>query len=125
MKDGGGTTNCAAKRMSASGNRQSERKRQRTEERARQKAATGRQSPAEPNGAVTEAEACKLLGVSQGCTPDELTRAYHRKVSEWHPDKLESMAQELRDYATRHTSRINEAHQLLRSARVQRRVPSQ
>jgi len=59
-----------------------------------------------------------LLGVSQGCTPEELTRAYHRKVSEWHPDKLGTMAQELRDYATRRTARINEAYERLRSARV-------
>ena len=44
---------------------------------------------------------------------------YHRKVSEWHPDKLnETMAQELRDYATRHTARINEAYERLRSARA-------
>jgi len=39
-------------------------------------------------------------------------------VSEWHPDKLDTMAQELRDYATRRTARINEAYERLRSARV-------
>lgn len=102
-----------------------ERKRQRTEERARQKAATGRQSPAESNGAVTQADAYELLGVSQGCTPEELARAYHRKVSEWHPDKLDTMAHELRDYATRRTARINEAYDRLRSGLVQRRVPGE
>ena len=47
--------------------------------------------------------------------------AYHRKVSQWHPDKLEPMAQELRDYATRHTARINEAFQMLKSTTVQNR----
>jgi curved DNA-binding protein CbpA len=49
--------------------------------------------------------------------PEELARAYHRKVSQWHPDKLnETMAQELRDYATRRTARINEAYHMLRRA---------
>jgi len=33
-------------------------------------------------------------------------------------DKLDTMAQELRDYATRRTARINEAYERLRSARV-------
>jgi hypothetical protein len=30
------------------------------------------------------------------CTPEELASAYHRKVLEWHPDKLDTMAQELK-----------------------------
>ncbi len=49
-----------------------------------------------------------------GCTLEELTRAYHRKVPEWHPDKLDTMAQELMDYATRRMARVNEAYQRLR-----------
>jgi len=55
-----------------------------------------------------------LLGVSQGCSPEEVASAYRRKVSEWHPDKLDTMAQELREYATRRTARLNEAFQKLR-----------
>ena len=92
--------------------------RQRVEERAKKRAARGDGRRPEPTGPVTQAEACELLGVSQGCTPEELAKAYHRKVSEWHPDKLDTMAQELRDYATRCTARINEAYERLRSARV-------
>jgi len=94
------------------------KQRQRVEERAKKRAARGEGRRPEPTGAVTDAEAYELLGVSRGCTPEELTRAYHRKVSEWHPDKLETMAQELKDYATRRTARINEAYDRLRSARV-------
>jgi len=70
----------------------------------------------EPTGLVTQAEACELLGVTQECSLGELANAYHRKVSEWHPDKLDTMAQELREYATRRTARIDEAYQKLRSA---------
>jgi preprotein translocase subunit Sec63 len=36
-------------------------------------------------------------------------------MSKWHPDKLEMMAPELREYATRLTVRINEAYQLVKS----------
>ena len=92
--------------------------RQRTEERAKKRAARAEGRRPEPTGAVTDAEAYELLGVSQGCTPEELARAYHRTVSQWHPDKLDTMAQELRDYATRRTARINDAYDRLRSARV-------
>ena len=44
--------------------------------------------------------------------------AYHLTMSQWHPDKLEMMAQELREYATRRTVRINEAYQLVKSTTV-------
>jgi preprotein translocase subunit Sec63 len=56
-----------------------------------------------------------LLGVAPGCTADELAHAYHQKMSQWHPDKLETMAPELKDYATRQTQRINEAYQKVKS----------
>ncbi len=56
-----------------------------------------------------------MLGAAQGCTSEELADAYHRAVSQWHPDKLDSMAPELRENATRHTVRINEAYQMLKT----------
>ncbi len=92
--------------------------RQRTEERAKARAARGDGHGSDPTGPITQAEAYELLGVTPGCKPEELATAYHRKVSQWHPDKLDAMAQELRDYATRRTARINEAYDRLRSARV-------
>ena len=90
------------------------RQRQRIEDRARKR----REARfAEPTGPVTKTEACELLGVRQGCSPEELASAYHRKVLEWHPDRLnEAMAKELREYATRRTARINEAYDRLRSS---------
>jgi hypothetical protein len=89
------------------------RQRGRIGERARQRAAKAGQ-PAEPSRPLGEPEAFALLGVGQGCTPDELAHAYHQKMSQWHPDKLETMAPELKDYATRQTQRINEAYQKLK-----------
>jgi len=91
------------------------RQRKRIAERAKARAARG----GEPTGPVTQSEAYDLLGVSEGYSPEELAAAYHRKVFQWHPDKLsDTLAQELRDYATRRTARINEAYDRLRSARV-------
>ena len=91
------------------------RQRKRIAERAKARAARGE----EPTGPVGQAEAYELLGVSEGSSPEELASAYHRKVLEWHPDRLnEAMAKELREYATRRTARINEAYDRLRSARV-------
>jgi Sec-independent protein translocase protein TatA len=88
--------------------------RRRIDERAKARAARGDGHGSEPTGPVSQAEAYELLGVAAGCTPEELSAAYHRRVSEWHPDKLETMAQDLRDYATRRTARINAAFQLIR-----------
>ena len=86
------------------------RQRRRIAERAKARVARGE----EPTGPVSQAEAYDLLGVNSGCSPEELASAYRRKMLQWHPDKLDTMAQELRDYATRRTARINEAYQMLR-----------
>jgi hypothetical protein len=92
--------------------------RQRVEQRARKRGSGAAQATAEPSGPVTQAEALVLLGLTPECTPDELTRAYHRKVSEWHPDKLQTMADELKALATQRTARLNEAYERLRSSRL-------
>jgi len=94
------------------------RQRERIGERARQRAANVGLPGDDPDRPLGEAEALALLGVAAGCTSEELASAYHRAVSEWHPDKLDSMAPALRDYATRHTARINEAYQMLKSTTV-------
>jgi len=52
--------------------------------------------------------------VAAGCKPEELAAAYRRKVLEWHPYKLETMADELKAFATPRTARINEAYERLR-----------
>jgi hypothetical protein len=95
---------------------------QRKEERARQRAAKAGEGDDDPTRPLTEIDACALLGVSQRCAPAELASAYRRKVSQWHPDRLDSMAQELKDYATRRTARINEAYQLLKCSAAHQRV---
>jgi DnaJ-domain-containing protein 1 len=93
--------------------------RQRTDGRAKARAASANGHGSEPTGSVTQAEAFELLGVDLECSPKELTKAYHRKISEWHPDKLVGMADELKDYATRRTARINEAYDRLKQQSAQ------
>ena len=90
------------------------RQRKRIAERAKARAARGE----EPTGPLSQAEVYELLGVGQVCSPEELASAYRRTVLQWHPDKLETMADEQKAYATRRTARINEAYERLRSARV-------
>jgi hypothetical protein len=94
------------------------RQRGRIGERARQRAGRAGLPGDDPSRPLGEPEAFALLGVGQGCTPDELAHAYHQKMSQWHPYKLETMAPELKDYATRQTQRINEAYQMLKSTTV-------
>jgi Na+-transporting methylmalonyl-CoA/oxaloacetate decarboxylase gamma subunit len=98
------------------------RQRQRTAERAQQRAARVGLPGDDPDRPLGEAEAFALLGVAPGCTADELAHAYHLTMSQWHPDKLETMAPELRSYATRRTVRINEAYQLVKSTAGQSRA---
>jgi DnaJ-domain-containing protein 1 len=58
-------------------------------------------------------ELYELLGLQPGCTETELKSAYRQKVSQWHPDRLEHMALELRQFATEQLAKINAAYEKL------------
>ena len=98
------------------------RQRSRTEERARQRAARADQTADDASRPLTEADAFALLGVARRCTTEELAAAYRHKMSQWHPDKLDNMADELKQYATRRTARLNEAYAKLKPMTVQHPV---
>lgn len=59
------------------------------------------------------ADALAALGISTDATEAEIKAAYRRLVSEWHPDRLNDMARELRDIATERLKTINQAYELL------------
>jgi DnaJ-domain-containing protein 1 len=63
---------------------------------------------------LSPAQARLLLGLGRTFSADELKTAWKRKVSEWHPDKLDGMADELRTLATQRVQSLNEAYALLR-----------
>jgi len=55
----------------------------------------------------------QLLGATPGCTLEGLKRSYRRTVALWHPDKLESMAPELKAQASEKMKAINGAFESL------------
>jgi DnaJ-domain-containing protein 1 len=63
------------------------------------------------------ADALATLGVSTNATEAEIKAAYRRLVSEWHPDRLNNMAKELREIATERQKTINQAYELLINSR--------
>ncbi|HTT18053.1 MAG TPA: hypothetical protein VMG82_03850 [Candidatus Sulfotelmatobacter sp.] len=58
-------------------------------------------------------EDCALLGIDEYYTLEELSAARRTKAAQWHPDKLETMAPELKEYATRQLARLNGAYERL------------
>lgn len=77
-----------------------------TDSKTGESGASGRQeSPTE--------DAYILLGVSKGCSREELKAAYYQKVKEWHPDSIQHMAPELRAMASERLGSINVAYKKL------------
>lgn len=55
----------------------------------------------------------EVLGVDRNATPAEVQKAYRRLVREYHPDRIDGMADELRDLARRRMAEINAAYDAL------------
>lgn len=53
----------------------------------------------------------EVLGVPRIATRDEVARAYKRKISEYHPDKVAQMGDEIRALAERRSKEINAAYE--------------
>jgi preprotein translocase subunit Sec63 len=51
-----------------------------------------------------------ILGVPRGAAPDVLTRAYHDRLKEYHPDRVAGLGAELQDLAHRKTLDIQRAY---------------
>lgn len=51
-----------------------------------------------------------ILGVAPSATAEEIRDAYKRLVSKYHPDKVDSLGQELKDLAERKTQEITLAY---------------
>jgi DnaJ like chaperone protein len=61
--------------------------------------------------------ALATLELEHGATKDEIRRAYRRLVAEYHPDKVQSLPEGFRAYATEKTQEINAAYDLLKRHR--------
>jgi DnaJ-domain-containing protein 1 len=62
---------------------------------------------------MTLAGACELLEVTASSTRQQIRAAYRRKVSQWHPDRLDRRSEDVRQRATAQMAAINEAYRLL------------
>lgn len=70
------------------------------------------------NGAPLSPEAklashYKLIGVTPEALSSEVRKAYHRRMSEYHPDKVVGLGQELRLLAEAKSREINEAYEAI------------
>jgi hypothetical protein len=57
--------------------------------------------------------AATLLGISPGADTGTIRSAYLQKVQQWHPDRLERMDPELKEFASQRLSQINLAYETL------------
>ncbi len=57
----------------------------------------------------------EILGVDRGASMDEVKKAYHRKASKYHPDKVSHLGEEFRELAEEKFKEINWAFETLRS----------
>ncbi len=56
----------------------------------------------------------EVLGVGPGAGDEEIAQAYKRKISEYHPDKVARMGDEIRALAERKSKEINAAYDAAR-----------
>jgi hypothetical protein len=52
----------------------------------------------------------EVLGVSAEAMPDQIREAYKHLISKYHPDKVDSLGQELKDLAKHKTQEITAAY---------------
>ncbi|MCC6527417.1 MAG: J domain-containing protein [Polyangiaceae bacterium] len=62
----------------------------------------------------------EILGVEPDAPQADIQRAYRRLAREYHPDRMEGMAPELRELAERRMAEINAAYEHLRRARPEK-----
>lgn len=55
----------------------------------------------------------RVLGVSPGASKDEIKKAYHQALIQYHPDKVEHLGVELKRLAAEKTHSINKAYREL------------
>jgi DnaJ-domain-containing protein 1 len=78
------------------------------EEQARARA---RQAPPAARAAAS-ARWYEVLGVAPTAPPNEIRAAYRRLMSQYHPDKVESLGVELRELAERKSKEIGAAYRM-------------
>jgi len=80
---------------------------------------TADNSRQETTHSMTLQRACRLLGVSAASTREQIKAAYNQMASQWHPDRLQSRTEEMRQFATDQMAAINEAYSVVRNGLAQ------
>ncbi len=62
-------------------------------------------------------EAYRTLGLEPAASDEEVERAFRRKISDYHPDKVSGAAEEIRSLAQERASEINTAYETIQKAR--------
>lgn len=62
---------------------------------------------------LTVTDSFNILEINQSSTESEIKRAYKIKMKEYHPDKVASLGDKLKDIATKETKQINAAFKML------------
>ncbi len=53
---------------------------------------------------------CNILGLSGKVTDETIKKAYRKRIAEYHPDKVQHMAPEIRKLAQERTAELTEAY---------------
>ncbi|MBO4599968.1 MAG: TerB family tellurite resistance protein [Bacteroidales bacterium] len=59
----------------------------------------------------------KVLGISSNATDEEVKKAYRRMAMKYHPDKVETLGEEVKKNAEAQVREINEAYEQIKTAR--------
>lgn len=73
-----------------------------------------RTAPAREQESMSIPEAYAILDVPPAASQADLRKAYHARMAENHPDKVNHLSRELREHAHRLTMRINQAYSLIK-----------
>ncbi|MFP6900040.1 MAG: DnaJ domain-containing protein [Opitutales bacterium] len=68
------------------------------------------QASSEENVALLEKRYLGILGLRGKLKVDDIKKAYRKKIAEYHPDKVQNMAPEIRKLAELRTSELIEAY---------------
>lgn len=69
--------------------------------------------PPPPVETVDGRDPHEILGVEKGASHQAIRAAYQKLVKEYHPDRTETLASEIRELAERRTRQINRAYEIL------------
>lgn len=66
---------------------------------------------------MTMAEAYSILEIESSATDDEVKRAYRRMAMKYHPDKVNTLGEQVRRSATEKFKKVGEAYQMIKESR--------